>query len=128
MQTYRTKSKLLLCQFSHLLATRRVPLYNCWSSIGAPIQANEGTGSPLREIVLINDLLHDVFTLRGQYYFFCRTSFITRISSACSATRRLSFLFSSSSDFERLASDTANACCKYNSPAINHGEVAGRPR
>lgn len=68
---------------------------------GCPRRANQLTCAALRKPKVLLGVGHCGPPVRGPHQFFRRSSFRAWLSSACSATRRLSRAFSSSSAFSR---------------------------
>lgn len=90
MQAGRAKPWPLLCQLAQPLPHFVVGVRRRRPPERSAIQSNERTRPALRIVVLFNYLLHDFSALRGRTHFFPRTSFRTWMSSAWSATSRLS--------------------------------------
>jgi hypothetical protein len=77
-------------------------------SDAGPVNADQPAGATFRQSKALLEEAHCSATRRGPEKFFRKSSRSIWLSSAWSATRRLSRLFSSSSCFRRLASPTSS--------------------
>jgi len=71
-----------------------------------PAKADGFTRPPFAHLVVIHQMRDSFSPCCGHHHFFPKRSFKAALSSIASARSRFSFVFSSSSVFNRLGSDT----------------------
>jgi len=85
------------------------------------------TRPPFAHLVNTHEMSHSLSPGSGRHHFFPRRSFNATLSSIASASMRFSFVFSSSSAFRRLASETSmppNLAFHFVDASVAHAVLA----